>query len=104
MIAEMAAGAGHELNSPLTVISGRAQMLAKQLTEPDARRSLETIRSKAHECSRLVSELMDFARPRPPKLSGVNVPELLAEARAAVHHPLEFSRAEDPAGTAAGSP
>jgi putative nucleotidyltransferase with HDIG domain len=83
MIAEMAAGAGHELNSPLTVISGRAQMLAKQFDDPDARRSLETISHKAHECSRLVSELMDFARPRPPKLAVVNVPELLAELRAA---------------------
>jgi putative nucleotidyltransferase with HDIG domain len=83
MIAEMAAGAGHELNSPLTVISGRAQMLAKQFDDPDAQRALETIRDKAHECSRLVSELMDFARPRPPKLAAVNVPELLAELRAA---------------------
>lgn len=81
MIAEMAAGAGHELNSPLTVISGRAQMLAAQLNDPEARRCLETIRSKAHECSRVVSELMDFARPRPPTLAPVNVPELLAELR-----------------------
>lgn len=81
MIAEMAAGAGHELNGPLTVISGRAQMLASTLKDPEASRALQTISSKAHECSGIVSELMDFARPRPPSLSPVNLAELLAETR-----------------------
>ncbi len=82
MIAEMAAGAGHELNSPLTVISGRAQMLLASLADPEAKRALNTIISKAHECSRIVSELMDFARPRPPTLAPVDLAELLAELRA----------------------
>lgn len=77
MIAEMAAGAGHELNSPLTVISGRAQMLAQQIEDPDQRRSLALIRDKAHECSRIVTELMDFARPRPPQFTTVDLPALL---------------------------
>lgn len=82
MIAEMAAGAGHELNSPLTVISGRAQMLANAVQDPEARRALKTITDKAHECSGIVSELMDFARPRPAKLTAVPVGRLLAELRA----------------------
>jgi len=82
MIAEMAAGAGHELNSPLTVISGRAQMLSATLKDPEARRALQTISDKAHECSGIVSELMDFARPRPPHHTAVNLVELLTEVRA----------------------
>jgi putative nucleotidyltransferase with HDIG domain len=81
MIAEMAAGAGHELNSPLTVISGRAQMLAKAVLDPGVQQSLNLIRLKAHECSEIVSELMDFARPRPPQPARVNLAELLGEAR-----------------------
>lgn len=81
MIAEMAAGAGHELNSPLTVISGRAQMLASQITDPEARRSLEVIMRKAHECSGIVSELMDFARPHAPELEPVDLAALIAEVR-----------------------
>jgi signal transduction histidine kinase len=80
MIAEMAAGAGHELNSPLTVISGRAQMMLRA-EDADARRALELIYEKAHECSRIVTELMDFARPRPPQLAAVDLPELLAGVR-----------------------
>ncbi len=81
MIAEMAAGAGHELNSPLAVISGRAQMLATSLPDPDARRALETISKKAHECSGIVTELMDFARPPPPHTASVDLADLLAEVR-----------------------
>lgn len=81
MIAEMAAGAGHELNSPLTVISGRAQMLAQHLADPEARRVLRMICDKAHECSGIVSELMDFARPRPVRLTVVDLPALLTAIR-----------------------
>jgi len=81
MIAEMAAGAGHELNSPLTVISGRAQMLAQTLDTPDVRRALELVQAKAHECSQIVSELMDFARPRAPTFAPVDLGALLAQVR-----------------------
>lgn len=79
MIAEMAAGAGHELNSPLAVISGRAQMLARQCDDVEVRRSLEIISEKAHECSQIVSELMDFARPRAPQPVDVDLAERIRE-------------------------
>lgn len=78
MIAEMAAGAGHELNTPLSVISGRAQMLAAGEKDSEAQRALQTIAQKAHECSGIVSELMDFARPLPPKLEPVDLLALAA--------------------------
>lgn len=80
-IAELAAGAGHELNSPLTVISGRAQMLAARIDDPEARRALQSIIDKAHECSGIVSELMDFARPPPITARDVDLNELLRGMR-----------------------
>ncbi|MBP7746443.1 MAG: HDOD domain-containing protein [Phycisphaerae bacterium] len=108
MIAEMAAGAGHELNTPLSVISGRAQMLATTLHDPEAARVLQMISSKAHECSGIVSELMDFARPRPPKLAPVNIAELLAEVRGdwlqTSHMPPSQLRLDLAGGTVAAAP
>ncbi len=77
MVAEMASGAGHELNTPLAVISGRAQLLRSELKDPQAVAALDTIAAKAHECSRIVTELMEIARPRPPRLAPVSVVELL---------------------------
>jgi len=67
MVAEMAAGAGHEMNNPLAIISGRAQLLRPKLTDPDAQQACETIAEQADRCSRIVTELMQFARPDPPK-------------------------------------
>lgn len=79
MIAEMASGAGHELNSPLTVIAGRAEMLSQDTRDPETIRALDAIRDQAHECSKIVSELMEFAKPRPLKLTEF---DLLALVRA----------------------
>jgi len=82
MIAEMAAGAAHELNNPLTVIKGWAQRLISTVEDLETQRVLQTIAAKADECSGIVSELLDFARPRPPQLAPVDLAELLAEVRA----------------------
>ena len=38
-IGEVAAGAAHEMNNPLTVISGRAQLLQARLSEPGLRKA-----------------------------------------------------------------
>lgn len=84
MIAEMASGAAHELNSPLAVISGRAQMLRDRTPDADVRRALEIIHARAHECSRIVSELLEFAQPRPPIRAPVKLPELLNALREAL--------------------
>ncbi len=74
MIAELAAGAGHELNNPLSVISGRAQLLLRDVPpDSESYRSLEQILAKSHECSRIVSDLMDFARPRAPIMESISV-------------------------------
>ena len=80
IIAEMAAGAGHELNGPLTVISGRAQLLLDKIEDTETCRALEQIHNKAHECARIVTELMDFAKPHAPQPAPVDLNSLLAEA------------------------
>jgi putative nucleotidyltransferase with HDIG domain len=71
MIGAMAAGAAHELHNPIAVISGRAQMLLEQTDDPTIRRVLELIHTETVRASRIVMELMTFAKPRPP------APELL---------------------------
>jgi signal transduction histidine kinase/HD-like signal output (HDOD) protein len=65
-IAEMAAGAAHELNNPLAVIAGRAQLLIQSETEPNKKQVLEQIEQRAKDISDMVTDLMAFARPREP--------------------------------------
>ncbi|HEY3245731.1 MAG TPA: HDOD domain-containing protein [Phycisphaerae bacterium] len=77
MIAEMAAGAAHELNNPLAVISGRAQMLAMQFADPQDRQAVEVIHEQAVRCSQIVTELMAFAKPASPSPARVALSALL---------------------------
>lgn len=83
MIAELAGGAGHELNNPLSVISGRAELLLRD-ADPDseAHRALLQIQAKAHDCSRIVSQLMDFAIPRAPVFTECSPGQILETIRA----------------------
>jgi signal transduction histidine kinase len=76
-IAEMAAGAAHELNNPLAVISGRAQQLRGQSDDPQITNLLNAIIEHAHSCSQIVTDLMDFARPQPPQTQPVELAPLL---------------------------
>jgi putative nucleotidyltransferase with HDIG domain len=80
MLAEMAAGAAHELNNPLTVISGRAQLLADAESDKEKREILEQIYENSREASELIEDLMSFAEPRQPRLSRTNVKQLIDEA------------------------
>ncbi|MBN1491376.1 MAG: HDOD domain-containing protein, partial [Phycisphaerae bacterium] len=63
MIAEMAAGAAHELNNPLAVISGRAQMLQSSPPDEATERIARVLAEQAQRCSHIVAELMQFAKP-----------------------------------------
>jgi signal transduction histidine kinase/HD-like signal output (HDOD) protein len=66
MIAAMAAGAAHELNNPLSVISGRAQMELGRSVDPDMARTLQVIVEQTRRATQIVSDLMRFAKPDPP--------------------------------------
>jgi two-component system, NtrC family, sensor kinase len=66
-LAELAAGAGHEINNPLAVISGNAQRLARSEPDPDRGASLQTIIRQSQRIAGIVRDLMQFARPPQPK-------------------------------------
>ena len=62
-LAEFAAGAGHEINNPLTVISGRAQLLLRGETDPQRRRDLAVIHVQAMRITEMIADLRLFATP-----------------------------------------
>jgi signal transduction histidine kinase len=78
-LAEFAAGAGHEINNPLAVISGQAQYLLGHEADPNRQRSLQTIIAQAHRIHQILVDLMQFARPSPPRKEAVHLPGLLRE-------------------------
>jgi signal transduction histidine kinase len=101
-LAELAAGAGHEINNPLAVISGQAQYLLKQIELAEEQlvedpsptlyldtlkeklhKSLTTIIGQAHRVHHVLTDLMQFARPGPPRRQALSAAKLAAEAVAA---------------------
>lgn len=79
-LAEMAAGAAHELNNPLSVISGRAQLLSETEADPERKRILKQIQENTGEISQIIDELMSFARPQLPKRERTDIKQMLDEA------------------------
>lgn len=83
----------HELKTPLTVISGYAQLLGRQLekgqTPEQAPERLKTIRSEADRLGEMVTRLMDYTYDRDVGMDmrAVDADELLRSA-AAVMRPV----------------
>ena len=79
-MAEMAAGAAHELNNPLSVISGRAQLLAKNESDSAKKRMLEQIQQNAGELSGIIDDLMSYANPQQPRPTETTIGQIISDA------------------------
>jgi two-component system NtrC family sensor kinase len=71
----------HELNNPLTSVSGYAQLTLrdKSLSE-ETRQDIEQIRTQADRAGRIVQNLLIFAREHTPERSMVTINEVLRSA------------------------
>jgi two-component system NtrC family sensor kinase len=78
-MAELAAGAGHEINNPLAVISGQAQYLQCSELEPGRRKALQTIVGQTQRIHQVLTGLMQFARPQSPQKQAVDLGGLVGE-------------------------
>jgi signal transduction histidine kinase len=65
-LAATAAGAAHELNNPLAVISGRAQLLLATTEDPDVARHVRIIKEQADRAAAMALDLMTYAKPPAP--------------------------------------
>jgi two-component system NtrC family sensor kinase len=82
-LAEFAAGASHEINNPLTVISGNAQLLRGQERDPQRLRQLDAIIRSSQRIHQLLQSTRQFARPVPPRPQCLDLTRwLLAEQQA----------------------
>jgi two-component system NtrC family sensor kinase len=77
-LGRLAAGLAHEIGTPLNVISGRTEALQRKLhgIEP-AERNLGIITAQIDRITRIVREVLDFARGREPKFASTGVPAIV---------------------------
>lgn len=73
-IGQLVAGVAHELNNPLAVIMGFAQIMAKQRSlDERTKGNLVKIVHESERASKIVRNLLTFARPRDPEVSAVDI-------------------------------
>lgn len=76
-LGQMTAGAAHEMNNPLTVISGRAQGLLPRLRDEQDRAAARSIVDACGRLTGLISRLHRIATPPQPSVRVVDLRELL---------------------------
>lgn len=100
-MAEFAAGAGHEINNPLAIIGGRAQLLLAEETDLERRRELAVINAQVRRAHEMIADMRLFARPPQPEYQRFDlallIDELAAEvALQAADRRIEVARTGEP--------
>ena len=86
---QLSAGLAHEIRNPLASIAGAAGILQRSLSAGD--RQAECVDIIAKECQRLnhlLTNFLDFARPRSPKYETVDLASLLDSVIALASHAI----------------
>ena len=85
-LGELAAGLAHEIRNPLAGIAGVMDIVSRDVppTSP-ARDVLKDVQEEVLRINRIVTDLLETARPKPPQMQ-------LADLNATVEHALLFAR------------
>jgi PAS domain S-box-containing protein len=74
------AGVAHELNNPLSIVMGRASLLAEKMSGSPLAADAQRIHEAAERCGRIVRTFLNMARSRPANRSEVALNELATAA------------------------
>lgn len=89
-VGEMAAGIAHELNNPLTTVTGFSELVYNDLPEDSAyRKELEMVMHEARRASGVVRRLLDFSRQGAPVRTSADLNEVVNDVIALSNHLIQ---------------
>jgi signal transduction histidine kinase len=91
-LGRLAGGVAHEINTPLGIILGYAQMLLEDV-EPESQMAadLRIIEKQTKICSNIVSDLLGFSRQNQTTRTEVDINESIQEVISLVEHTFKLS-------------
>jgi two-component system, NtrC family, sensor kinase len=79
-VGRLASGIAHELGTPLNVVSGRASLIQSGRLSPDEiSQSAAAIKAEADKMTRIIRQLLDFARCSTPHKASVDLREVVRQ-------------------------
>lgn len=93
-VGQLASGAAHELNNPMTVILGHAQILLRGINDKEIRTSLQQIEEQTYRCKKIIKHLLGFARQQALQTQQLNINDVIAKAIELVNPQLRMKDIE----------
>jgi signal transduction histidine kinase len=85
-LGELAAGLAHEIRNPLAGIAGVIEIIGRDLPENSSNRAvLKEVRAEVQHINRIVTDLLETARPKPPQFR-------MADLNGTAEHTVMFAR------------
>jgi PAS domain S-box-containing protein len=72
-IGELTSGVAHELNNPLSIISGYSELLLKRELPADIKSDVDVIISEVERAAKIVDNLLTFARQQPEEKLHIDI-------------------------------
>jgi two-component system, NtrC family, sensor kinase len=98
-LGQMAASIAHEINNPLAGVLVYTKLLAKKIAgntfrSDEALEQLSKMESEVSRCSRIIRNLLDFARQTEPMLRLVDMNQVLEQVLSLVGHQAQLQNVE----------
>jgi PAS domain S-box-containing protein len=90
LLGQLSGGVAHQIRTPLATINNAVAVLRRNLgrsAEGEVAQALAIMSEEIWEANRIITDLLDFARARPPSLDAVTIASLIGRALEAVSPP-----------------